>query len=696
MSWQRRARLSIAVVAVVFAVVLAFAFRQRPAPEAPPAAAVPTDPEALVESSGGVTLRIDRDEEQMRVEYERLLTYAEGRNRMMGVKITTERTEGRTVVVEAREGEAADDESSVELTGDVRLTSDDGLVIEAESATYRSADGVVRVPGPVEFSEGRTIGTSIGLNYDANTERVQLLEQVVVRVRGERDEVALEVAAGSAEFRRNDHFIAFGGSLDGLRQQQRVAADEGVAHLNEENTYLTRLELRGNSRITGVSPTPGGLRSMTGTEIDLDYREDGQTLDRATILEDADIRIAPDASGQGRRITANRIELATTLDGSTLRALDARGQVRMELPGTGAGASRTIQAQTFEGSGDDRGLTAGQYAGDVVFVEESSQRRRTASSQTLDVVVAPGLGDVQQADFNGDVRFEDGATSAVASRAVYRPGRDRLELRGGAGSAPPRLVDARITVEAASIDLDFAGPQIAASGAVKSELRPDPAQSASGGESRRRPSMLADDRPILVVSDQLTYDGNLAKATYSGNTRLSQADTSIKADALVLDEKTGDLSAKGSVVTTTVLEEVTDDERRPVPSIARANTFTYEESTRRAAYQGSAQVGGPQGDLQARLIELFLKESGRELERVEAYDGVTLVEQGRRTTGSRLTYFSEDARYLVVGAPVRILDECRRETVGRTLTFFQNADRVVVDGSEQIRTRTTGGAAQCP
>ncbi len=34
-------------------------------------------------------------------------------------------------------------------------------------------------------------------------------------------------------------------------------------------------------------------------------------------------------------------------------------------------------------------------------------------------------------------------------------------------------------------------------------------------------------------------------------------------------------------------------------------------------------------------------------------------------------------------------------TEGRSLTYLKGADRIVVDGSEQMRTRTQGGA-KCP
>ena len=49
----------------------------------------------------------------------------------------------------------------------------------------------------------------------------------------------------------------------------------------------------------------------------------------------------------------------------------------------------------------------------------------------------------------------------------------------------------------------------------------------------------------------------------------------------------------------------------------------------------------------------------------------------------------------MTGTPVTIVDECGRETTGRTLTFFKATDRIVVDGNEQIRTQTKGGSGNC-
>ena len=165
---------------------------------------------------------------------------------------------------------------------------------------------------------------------------------------------------------------------------------------------------------------------------------------------------------------------------------------------------------------------------------------------------------------------------------------------------------------------------------------------------------------------------------------------------MTIDSKSGDLSADGPVATSAMmLQDDTKGGKQRVSSIGTAKAFAYLDSLRRATYTGDAHLTGPQGDLTSPRIELFLKPSGDELERAEAYESVALRGDNRKTTGRRLTYFGADERYLVTGAPVTIVDECARETTGRTLTFYRATDRIVVDGSEQIRTQTRSSST-CP
>jgi lipopolysaccharide export system protein LptA len=175
---------------------------------------------------------------------------------------------------------------------------------------------------------------------------------------------------------------------------------------------------------------------------------------------------------------------------------------------------------------------------------------------------------------------------------------------------------------------------------------------------------------------------------------LWQGETSVKGDTMAIDDKTGDLTATGSVTTATILEQVDKDKKTErVRSLGTADDFKYDDEQRRATYTGTAHLSGPQGDMTASKIELYLKPSGDELDRAEAYDNVTLHETNRKTTGARLTYTATNETYVVTGAPVTAVDECGRQTTGATLTFLKGTDTIVVDGNQRIRTQTKGGDA---
>ena len=136
---------------------------------------------------------------------------------------------------------------------------------------------------------------------------------------------------------------------------------------------------------------------------------------------------------------------------------------------------------------------------------------------------------------------------------------------------------------------------------------------------------------------------------------------------------------------------------------ATATDLVYDDALHRATYTTNARMVGPEGDLKGDKIELYLDETGRGLQRLEAYTKVTFLTvtpkgARRRGTGERLTYFAKEERYVMSGPLAHVTEqmpqECR-ETTGRTLTFFKATDSITVDGNEEVRTQTKSGAT-CP
>jgi LPS export ABC transporter protein LptC len=724
---------------VAFAVLVAFALKRRPQGPAQPSAR--TDPGAVVEVTGGRVERFKLSREDVRVAYGRQLTYANGSTKLIDVTISADaRAGGRSFTVSGKEAAVGQNESTLQMSGEVRLAASDGMTVRTENASYWDKDGYVRAMGPVEFSRGRMSGSGLGMTYDTVHDVLVILDRTIVHVApDEAGAGAAEIASGTAAFARRDKNVHFERDVKLERGGQLLEADAAVAYLTPDEKQIQSMELRGRSRITTEKPTAGGLQELTSHDMDLKYAADGQALERAVLMGDAAILLAGSAASAGRQIKANTIDVTLAPDGATPVALVARESVVLTLPAERDVPARTIRSATMDAKGDPaRGLTAAQFTGDVEFRERGSGSSvnnvstantvgpvangdnidRVARAATLDIALKPAMAGIEDARFAHGVRFSEGVgegagddrcASGRSSRfqmcaAAIRYDLDKgmLALTGSEpGSIKPRVINDRIAIDATRIDVTLAGPDVKATGAVKSVVAGQSAQGGRGAaqgprSDTRLPSMFKQDRPVNVTADALDYRGTVNKATYTGNAQLWQDETSLKGPSIVLDDKTGDLTATGDVTTVTVRDSVNKDKKsQRVRSIASAADFHYEESVHRATYTGKAHMNSPDGDMTADRIELYLKPTGDELDRAEAYDNVTLRDQNRTTTGRRLTYTTGDERYVVTGAPVKVVDECRRETTGRTLTYLKSADTITIDGNEQTRTQTKG-AAQCP
>jgi lipopolysaccharide export system protein LptA len=701
--WQRRARLLIAVSAAIFATVVAFMFSRR-APGAS-GAIVRMAPKTVMESRGGDYVRRTGSREDLRIQFEKQLTYADGSSTLVNVTVTsTNRADGRVFTVTGKEGTKQDNPERYVLNGEVKLVASDGLTAKTEHATYAASDGTVRAPGPVEFSKGRMSGRGMGMTYDKEHDVMTIVDQAVVHI-GADDTGAggADVASGSAAFARRDKNVRFERGVKVQRSSGEVTeADQAVAYLSEDEKRIQIVELRGHSGVTGSKATPGGLQALTGRDINLNYGPDGQVIQHVLVVGDGLLQLAGEAGKPGRQLRAVTIDTSLAPDGSTPTALGARDGVQLTFPAEPGVAARTIRAATMDAVGEPgRGLTKAHFAQNVEYRETSAAVDRTATSAALDVGLKPGLSSIDEAQFSGNVRFTDGKMKAVAAASRYVLDKGLLELRGTElppGAVVPHVVNDQIAIDATSIDVALRGPKMTATGNVKSVIQPAKKGTAS---DTKMPSLLKQDQPVNVTAANLQYDGEGSKATYTGGAQLWQADTAISGDTIVIDDKTGDLTASGKVATAVTLDEVKKDKttnqttKSRAQSLGTAADLNYRENTRCATYTGGAHLKGPEGDMKADKIDLYLKPSGNELERAEAYDNVVLKETGRTTTGSRVSYFADDERYLASGTPVKVADECDFETTGHTLTFHKATDTIVVDGKKHFRT-SGKGSGKCP
>jgi lipopolysaccharide transport protein LptA len=717
MKWQRVLRFALVFLAIATAIGVAMNVRKRPVSTAS-TEVKRLDPKAIAESARGRLSQMTGMKIPGFVDFDRNLTYEDGSMKLIGLKVTTRRA-GREFHLEAKEGHIAKEQSHIEAEGNVVLTANDGLKVRTSRANYSSGERIVRAPHKVDFSKGALRGSGLGMTYDEQRDVLWLLKDARILVASDKktNDPGATVSAGSAGLARRDKYMRFQGGVSIVRGDRTIEAASALAYLTDDGNAMKSMELRGKSRIVTREAAEGGLQSMDAPEMNITFGPDGETIERALLAGGSVIQMAGAGGRPGRRIVGRTIDVSLG-EQSEVTALAARDEVQLTIPADKETPERTIRSAVMDGTGEaGKGLTGATFSQGVEFREvRGPDAARVAHSTTLAVVLTED-GGMDDARFSGGTRFDDGPTTAKAADARYLVTKGRLELSGNVGTQAPQVQDDRITVDAKTIDMAFEGPKLIAAGEVRSVMKPAKktktgatgatratgatgaarasgangaarATGAAGAKSEPKvPGMLKDDQPAYVTAPALDYDGEHGKAIYTGGSRLWQGDTAITGDKITVDETTGDLFSNGNVRTSFVLEQLDTktNETKKVPTIASSQDMHYEDALRRATYTTNAHVNGPQGDLRGVKIELYLVEGGGALERAEAYDDVKLKTDLRTATGARMTYFAADERYLMKGAPVNVIEECR-ETTAKSLTFWRSTDRILADGSEEKRT----------
>jgi LPS export ABC transporter protein LptC len=710
-TWQKRARIVLAIFGVAVAVVVYFSIGERRTPAAP-VREPREDPNAQVEVKQGEAQRLRATEEDFSIKFARSLAYDDGSQKMFEVAITVNKPDGRKYVVTADEATAGKDQRERQLSGHVRLKVSDGFEMTTDRASHNQDDSIVRAPGAVVFSKGHMTGSGGNATYDQTRDILTITEQAKVNMSDDKGQPTTDFNAGTAVLDRQQNTLTLDGQAHVLRNQQVIDADHMLTRLSDDEQIVQYLELRNNARVTGGA----SIDSMSARDIDMDYSDDGQALERVVLNGGAGVAMK-NSSGPGRQIVGESLEVRLAPDGAIV-ALVGRDKVRLDLPASGDTPAGSISADTLEGTGEaGRGLTATDFRGKVEYREAGKRGAmdRVVRAQSLTAMLADDA--ISDATFKERVTFEDQGLSARAAEISYQPKANKITLRGTDAGGPPHVSVDQISIDARMIDVGLEGRQISAT-EVKTTLAPQKSGQARDSSSSgvAIPGLLKQDQVANINANALDYRGQAGQAVYRGGATLWQGSTTIRADTITLDQQKNNLVAAGSAKSTLDLDtglssgsgnEIRyDDEKRLVtysgatlpPTTERgAGSTGARAGAPRAVPVRTAQLTGPQGDVRGERIEIVLAKEGNKVERLEGYTGVTLKLDKRTAVGSRLTYYAGEERYVMSAAGTTRVTVTEvqtassgavscRETVGRTLTFYKSTDRITVDGNDQNRT----------
>jgi len=183
--------------------------------------------------------------------------------------------------------------------------------------------------------EGAHVGSSVGMTYDKGRDAITMLDKAVMSVAPETPEdPRVDITSGSAYFARADHYVRYERGFTLVSGGRTLSSALATAYLTEDSARVETLEMRGQSRITGVGTGAGALRSMDADDINLEFAGDGRTLASATLASakpgQASLELAAD--GGARRIVGQWIDVRFGQDGSTVSGLTCASRCRSRSP----------------------------------------------------------------------------------------------------------------------------------------------------------------------------------------------------------------------------------------------------------------------------------------------------------------------------------------------------------------------------
>jgi LPS export ABC transporter protein LptC/lipopolysaccharide transport protein LptA len=660
-----------ALLASVAAVVILVLWSLRRPPPLPAPAASGT-PEPGTTMSELVYLRFREGSEAVQVKA-RAMSGREGASmRLLGCEIVfpfVSRGQPSRATVKAEECLYEPEGQHAWFQGRVRVATEDGLALDTESLEYRGDDGVARTPDLVSFRRRSTSGTARGLEYREEAGRLELLSDV--RLRLEKEGVApTEIGAARAVAQQRRGIVTFSGGVRLVQAGSDLVARRLQLEIDDATETPRRavavedVEVRSGAEPPGGTPSAArvGERRLRCRRLDVLFRDDGSLLE-ATAVNRASLSVEPGVlrPAERRRVEAHLLHFA----------FDEQGRLQ-RLEGRRAAARRRRRGEAVVLSAE--------------AVPPAGEGARRVTCHSFEARMDPTAGRLRDVRFEGDVVFLEPGRRALAPGAEYEEASGRLTLL-----EQPRLIDERegSDLRAGRIAVMTRTGSLSAGGGVQQTVtRADPA----------RRGFLSTAEPALLRSQTLDYDAARRTARYRAEALLRAGRDEVRADEIVIEEKRDGsrrLVATGGVVSLLHPRKRSGAGAEPAPVEARSREMVFDEAARRVVYRGETLLR--QGDIRTRSPEavVTLGEEGGSIERVVAGEPVE-VEQGRRkASGRQATYTPETETIVLVGDEV-VLEEADRRVVGGVLTFQVGADRVRVDGREDVRTEATFKPREVP
>ena len=554
------------------------------------------------------------------------------------------------------------------------------MKIEAGSLTYHEAESEIWLKPWGRLTRGNTVVEG---------------QDAIVHLQG------VDAGDGKNQFvlHQVDARMAHGTDAYPNRKLQ-YAAGEMTVDFDDDGVAQT-IKGRSNAQVTSVSDTAETTVKSDNVEMNFSTDNDESVLQRVVASGNAVVTSKPlPAPGrplsESHALSAQNLERKMRAGGKEIETVVTHSPGTLEFfPNQPAQRHRTLAGNDMVIAYGPQNRIESFRATNVTTrtdptAEERKRNRKLAITTSRELLASfdPKTGRMATMEQTGDFAYDEDDRHARAAKATLDSAQDVILLQSSA-----RMWDSTGSTSAGRIRMDQNTGDFTAEDGVTSSRLP-------GQDPKKSSEMLSGDDPVQARARKMVSTNRNRSIHYEGDAVMSQGANRILADAIDLDREKRTLVANGNV-TTDLWEQPKDEAGRKkappaaaVRTVAHAPHMVYTDDTRLALYTGGVDLARAGLWVKSTELRAYLANAGdSRLDKAFADGAVQIVDSAdgrtRNGTGNHSEYYAADKKVILRGSNAKLVDSGGNTSEGLELTYYPDDDRLLVNGApnDPVKTR---------
>jgi lipopolysaccharide export system protein LptA len=484
-------------------------------------------------------------------------------------------------------------------------------------------------------------------------------------------------------------------------RQLAYAADSVRVNYNDAR-QIELINGIGHARLQAHSATSD--TSILGDKVDLGFVDnDGESALSVAIvtgngsLESKPIPDPKGDTGDTKIMKADAFSLQMQPGGKDLQQVTTRSPGTLEfLPNQPSHHRRLLHAsqmvvnygprnevQSFHAAG-----AATAAASTETYPSEEERRKKKGnlavahtSSKTVDATF-DDKGQLKFMKQSDNFQYTEGDRKAQADLATLENQTNMMDLEKNA-----RITDTTGSTSGDHIRIDQNSGDFDARGHVSTTHLPE--------QKKNESAMLDKDEPTLGTADHVTSANRNRLIHYVGNAVVWQTSNRIQGDRIDIDREKKSITADGQVITQFEDKPKPDApvnaKTQPIFTIVKSPHMIYTDTDRLAHYTGGVDFWRPALTVKSSTMNSYLNpddsKSDSRINRAFADGNVEIVQfapdRQRVSKSDHAEYYTEEGKVVLTGGEPKLDDTKRGNTRGSKLTWFTDDDRLVIEGAPE-------------